>query len=81
MKKKLLIENKSFLNFQLDFTLPTPRFWYSSPVIDGDWVYWAGGCDVYEDLNVFEKMNLVTGEVIELESLRLPYYGCKLFKT
>lgn len=70
-----------FLNLQLDFALPTGRLWHSAPIMDGDWAYLAGGDDDYQDLDVFEKINLVTGEVVQLQSLRFPSHGCKPFKT
>lgn len=67
----------SFLYFQLEFVLPVPRFQFSCSFTDGDWVFVAGGMGTdFKAVDTFVKLNVITGEAVNLEGLRracLPY--------
>lgn len=68
----------------MNFVLSAPRYWIwnaSGSSSDGDWLYVAGGADtdgicVY----TFEKINVVTGEVVKLKDLRYQPHYCHLIK-
>lgn len=67
------------LNSQMEFGLPDPRCWHALGCGDGEWVYLAGGADRnVAAVNVFEKINLVTGEVVKLKDLRRPSFYCHI---
>lgn len=74
-------KNTYFFLIQLEFTLPYGRCWFSPVVIDGVWVYLAGGVEDNQDLDDFDKFNLITGEMVKLEPLHRRTEGCFLFKT
>lgn len=58
---------------QMEFELPAPRSFYSA-IADGDWVY------LLEVSGTFEKVNVVTGEVLQLEGVSSRLQTCKLIK-
>lgn len=79
----------------MTFFLPVPRLWFSPAVAHGNWVYLAGGglCGYATDLpnatgrssemkevSAFEKINVITGEVIKLKDIRSPSYFSQLIK-
>lgn len=70
----------SFLNSQMEFALPDPRFWHALGCGDDDWVYLAGGADrSVAAAKLFEKINLITGEVIKLKDLsKSSFYFCMI---
>lgn len=69
------------LNFQLDFVLPVPRYWFNSAFTDNGWIYLAGGAGTDGiNVNAFQKIDVVNGVVIELPNLRSPCLNCILIK-
>lgn len=71
------------LRFQMEFRLSAPRYWFSPGYGEFDWIYLAGGAYGTrngKDVSVFEKINVLTGELVQLEDIRSPSFYCHLIK-
>lgn len=70
-----------FLIFlQLEFALTVPRYRQCCAVTDGNWVYLAGGEGSRDSSVTFQKVHVITGEVITLENLQRPCTDYPLLK-
>lgn len=74
----------SLFNFKLNFELPALASGFASGFGDGDWVYLAGGVGTvgtgHQNVSSFQKINVITKEVINLKDLLEPGSFCYLFK-